>query len=116
MTNTEEPAADVTGTETEPSEEEMTAAGLNADGTPITVDVVQMASLGKDGTPDQTDGYKFLDPAAGAELLALQEESRTTGRDMVRERGADAVRAARAARDDEGGGAGGRRGGRRGRR
>jgi hypothetical protein len=60
-----------------------------------TEDVVQMASLRKDGEPDQTPGFKFLDPVAGAELLALQQESLATGTDQVREKGADAIRDAR---------------------
>jgi hypothetical protein len=59
-----------------------------------TEDVVQMASLRKDGTPDQTPGFKFLDPVAGPELLALQQESLATGTDQVREKGREAIRAA----------------------
>jgi hypothetical protein len=77
-----------------PSDEELTRAGLSAPGVPTTEDVVQMASLRKDGTPDQSPGFKFLDPVAGEELLALQKESQATGKDMVREKGRDAIRAA----------------------
>lgn len=80
------------------SADELTAAGLKADGTPETEDVVQMASVRKDGSVDQSAGYKFLDPTAGAELLKLQKESQATGRDMVREKGPEALRAARAAK------------------
>lgn len=79
----------------EPTAEELTRAGLSAPGVPETEDVVQMASLRKDGTPDQSAGFKFLDEA-GPELLALQKESQKTGRDMVREKGPEAIRAARA--------------------
>jgi hypothetical protein len=78
--------------------EELTAAGLRADGTPETEDVVQMASLRKDGSPDQSSGFKFINDAAGQELLKLQKESQASGRDMVREKGADALRAARSAK------------------
>ena len=78
--------------------DEQLRAGLKADGTPETEDVVQMASLRKDGTPDQTAGFKFLDDAAGQELLKLQKESQATGKDMVREKGGEAIRAARAAK------------------
>jgi hypothetical protein len=77
---------------------ELTAAGLQAEGVPATEDIVQMASLRKDGEPDQSPGFKFLDDTAGQELLKLQKESQATGRDMVREKGADALRAARAAK------------------
>lgn len=80
------------------SADELTAAGLKADGTPETEDVVQMASVRKDGTPDQSPGFKFIDDTAGQELLKLQKESQATGRDMVREKGADALRAARSAK------------------
>jgi hypothetical protein len=59
-----------------------------------TEDVIQMTSLRKDGTPDQTPGFKFLDPVAGPELLALQQESLATGTDQVREQGREAIRAA----------------------
>lgn len=59
-----------------------------------TEDVVMMISLRKDGTPDQTPGFKFLDPIAGPELLALQQESLATGTDQVREQGRDKIRAA----------------------
>jgi len=78
-----------------PTAEELTAAGLSAPGVPETEDVVQMASLRKDGTPDQSPGFKFLDPVVGEELLTLQKESQATGKDMVREKGRDAIRAAR---------------------
>ncbi len=77
-----------------PTAEELTRAGLSAPGVPETEDIVQMASLNKDGEPDQSAGFKFLDPVAGEELLALQKESQSTGKDMVREKGRDAVRAA----------------------
>ena len=80
------------------SDDELTRAGLKADGVPATEDIVQMASLAKDGTPDQSAGFKFLDDAAGQELLKLQKESQATGKDMVREKGAEAIRAARAAK------------------
>lgn len=73
---------------------ELTAAGLKAPGEPETEDVVQMASLNKNGEPDQSAGFKFLDPAAGNALLALQQESQQTGKDMVREKGADVLREA----------------------
>jgi hypothetical protein len=78
-----------------PTAEELTRAGLSAAGVPETEDVVQMASLNKDGEPDQSAGYKFLDPVAGEELLTLQKESQATGKDMVREKGPDVIRAAR---------------------
>lgn len=77
------------------TDEDLTAQGLAEPGVPETEDVVQMASLRKDGTPDQSPAFKFLDDAAGPELLALQQESLATGKDMVREKGRDAVRAAR---------------------
>lgn len=91
-TKASDPAVPAAG---EPTAEDLTRAGLSAPGVPETEDVVQMASLNKDGEPDQSAGFKFLDPAAGEELLALQKESQSTGKDMVREKGRDAVRAAR---------------------
>jgi len=42
---------------------------------PANEDVVQMASVRKDGTPDQSAGFQFLDADKGAELLGLQQQS-----------------------------------------
>lgn len=42
---------------------------------PANEDVVQMASVRKDGTPDQSAGYQFLNPEKGEELLGLQQQS-----------------------------------------
>lgn len=88
-------AADAEPVAGEMTAEQLTAAGLKAEGVPETEDVVQMASVNKNGEPDQSAGFKFLDPAAGQALLSLQQESQATGTDMVREKGRDAVREAR---------------------
>jgi hypothetical protein len=42
---------------------------------PANEDVVEMASVRKDGTPDQSAGFQFLDPEKGQELLGLQQQS-----------------------------------------
>lgn len=88
-------ATDAADADAAPSAAELTAAGLKAEGVPETEDVVQMASVNKNGEPDQSAGFKFIDPAAGEALLALQKESLATGTDQVREKGNDAVREAR---------------------
>ncbi len=63
----------------EPGDETTTEAvpdaGVAPDAPPANEDVVAMASLRKDGTPDQTDGFRFIDEDAGREILRQQQES-----------------------------------------
>jgi hypothetical protein len=60
-------------------------------------DVVAVASVRKDGTPDQSPGFEFLNPTLGAKILkAQQADVKDQDRDhvaMVREEARDALRA-----------------------
>lgn len=60
-------------------------------------DVVMVASVRKDGTPDQSPGFEFLNPAMGQKILRLQQEDvKDPDRDVVaadREKTRDALRA-----------------------
>jgi hypothetical protein len=59
-------------------------------------DVVAVASVRKDGTPDQSPGFEFLNPALGQKVLkAQQADVKDPDRDhvaMVREEARDALR------------------------
>lgn len=61
-------------------------------------DVVMEASVRKDGTPDQSPGFEFLNPARGERILkAQQADVKDQDRDhvaIVREEARDAARAA----------------------
>lgn len=73
--------------------EEAPAGGLRDVDDPIrqgktNEDVVAVASVRKDGTPDQSPGFQFLNPALGQRVLELQQED-------VKDPDRDAVAAAR---------------------
>lgn len=59
-------------------------------------DVVAVASVRKDGTPDQSPGFEFLNPTLGERVLALQQEdTKDPDRDAVaaaREEAREALR------------------------